>query len=171
MKICVLYYTRGLRGIQPERLNAEGDSLSARSRGLSVSATPRNHLTQEMASGRRENSRQSKWYSRSSHHGGRDYTEGYATLHPRLRATRCARAFDLSGRAAVKQVIVSISEADFWVGWEYTTPVAALPLCGANHKSASSRLCCGYRAGMAVVLRRIFTDLGGFPHYVLCWLI
>ena len=28
-------------------------------------------------------------------------TEGYALLHPRLRATRFARAFDLSGRAAV----------------------------------------------------------------------
>ena len=27
-------------------------------------------------------------------------TEGFASLHPRLRATRCARAFDLSGRAA-----------------------------------------------------------------------
>ena len=27
-------------------------------------------------------------------------TEGYALLHPRLRATRSARAFDLSGRAA-----------------------------------------------------------------------
>ena len=27
-------------------------------------------------------------------------TEGYASLHPRLRATRYARAFDLSGRAA-----------------------------------------------------------------------
>ena len=30
-----------------------------------------------------------------------DYdTEGFASLHPRLRATRSARAFDLSGRAA-----------------------------------------------------------------------
>ena len=28
-------------------------------------------------------------------------TGGYASLHPRLRATRSARAFDLSGRAAV----------------------------------------------------------------------
>ena len=28
-------------------------------------------------------------------------TEGFASLHPRLRATRFARAFDLSGRAAV----------------------------------------------------------------------
>ena len=27
-------------------------------------------------------------------------TGGYASLHPRLRATRFARAFDLSGRAA-----------------------------------------------------------------------
>ena len=31
---------RGIEGIQPERLNAEGDSPSARSRGLSISATP-----------------------------------------------------------------------------------------------------------------------------------
>ena len=36
-----------------------------------------------------------------THHGGSHDTEGYATLHPRLRATRFARAFDLSGRAAV----------------------------------------------------------------------
>ena len=36
-----------------------------------------------------------------THHGGRHDTEGYASLHPRLRATRSARAFDLSGRAAV----------------------------------------------------------------------
>ena len=32
---------------------------------------------------------------------GRHDTEGYALLHPRLRATRSARAFDLSGRATV----------------------------------------------------------------------
>ena len=31
---------------------------------------------------------------------GRHDTEGFASLHPRLRATRSARAFDLSGRAA-----------------------------------------------------------------------
>ena len=47
-------------------------------------------------------------------------TEGYASLHPRLRATRSARAFDLSGRAAVigcgKWVIISLSEAVLWVG-------------------------------------------------------
>ena len=36
-----------------------------------------------------------------THHGGWHDTEGYASLHPRLRATRFARAFDLSGRAAV----------------------------------------------------------------------
>ena len=73
-------------------------------------------------------------------HLGRCYdTEGYASLHPRLRATRSARAFDLSGRAAVKRVTISLGEADFARQW-YTTPVAALPLCGANHKSASPRL-------------------------------
>ena len=68
-----------------------------------------------------------------------DAYEGYASLHPRLRATRSARAFDLSGRAAVKRVTISLGEADFARQW-YTTPVAALPLCGANHKSASPRL-------------------------------
>ena len=36
-----------------------------------------------------------------THNGGRYDTEGCASLHPRLRATRSARAFDLSGRAAV----------------------------------------------------------------------
>ena len=35
-----------------------------------------------------------------THHVGCHDTEGYASLHPRLRATRFARAFDLSGRAA-----------------------------------------------------------------------
>ena len=42
---------------------------------------------------------------------GRHDTEGFASLHPRLRATRSARAFDLSGRATVigcgKRVIIS----------------------------------------------------------------
>ena len=46
-----------------------------------------------------------------THNGGSHDTEGYASLHPRLRATRFARAFDLSGRAAVidcdKLVIIS----------------------------------------------------------------
>ena len=36
-----------------------------------------------------------------THYGWWHDTEGYASLHPRLRATRFARAFDLSGRAAV----------------------------------------------------------------------
>ena len=36
-----------------------------------------------------------------THQVGWHDTEGFATLHPRLRATRFARAFDLSGRAAV----------------------------------------------------------------------
>ena len=37
-----------------------------------------------------------------THHvGGWHDTGGFASLHPRLKATRSARAFDLSGRAAV----------------------------------------------------------------------
>ena len=46
-----------------------------------------------------------------THHGGSHDTEGFALLHPRLRATRSARAFDLSGRAAVKRVIISLCES------------------------------------------------------------
>ena len=51
-----------------------------------------------------------------THLGGRYDTEGYASLHPRLRATRSARAFDLSGRAAgdcaeIKRVTIILSEA------------------------------------------------------------
>ena len=46
-----------------------------------------------------------------THYGWWHDTEGFASLHPRLRATRIARAFDLSGRAAVidcdKLVIIS----------------------------------------------------------------
>ena len=85
-------------GIQPERLNAEGDSPSARSRGLSVSATP--GIPSSPRKGGRESSRRGSRYSRSSHNGGDHDTEGFASLHPRLQATRFARAFDLSGRAA-----------------------------------------------------------------------
>ena len=36
-----------------------------------------------------------------THHGRCYDTGGFTSLHPRLRATRSARAFDLSGRAAV----------------------------------------------------------------------
>ena len=36
-----------------------------------------------------------------THHGRCYDTGGFATLPPRLRATRYARAFELSGRAAV----------------------------------------------------------------------
>ena len=91
----------GCEGIQPERLNAEGFSPRALSRGWSVSVTLGMQGNKEKASERRENSRLGSRYSRSSHLGGRYDTEGYASLHPRLRATRSARAFDLSGRAAV----------------------------------------------------------------------
>ena len=36
-----------------------------------------------------------------THQVGWHDTGGFASLHPRLRTTRFARAFDLSGRAAV----------------------------------------------------------------------
>ena len=36
-----------------------------------------------------------------------------------------------------QRVPIGIYEADWFVGVGDTTPVAALPLCGANHKSTS----------------------------------
>ena len=100
--ICVLYCRVAFVGIQPERLNAEGFSPSALSRGWSVSATPGVPAIIVKASGRRESSCQGSRYSRSSRITvGDNDTEGYASLHPRLRATRSARAFDLSGRATL----------------------------------------------------------------------
>ena len=44
-----------------------------------------------------------------THRGVARY-RGFRFATPRLRATRSARAFDLSGRAAVKQVMISLSE-------------------------------------------------------------
>ena len=91
------------RSIQPERLNAEGFSPSALSRGLSVSATlgipttPKEKRLEDAKAAVKA----SDFRVFQTHNGGRHDTEGYASLHPRLRATRCARAFDLSGRAAV----------------------------------------------------------------------
>ena len=53
-----------------------------------------------------------------------------------------------------------------WCWWaRYTTPVAPLPLCAANHKSASPRLGGGFIAaaprlggGIVMVLTLIFTE-------------
>ena len=88
-------------GIQPERLNAEGDSLSAFSRGWSISVTPGMPVLKEK---RLEDANVVAKVAAirvlQAHHMGWHDTEGYASLHPRLRATRFARAFDLSGRAA-----------------------------------------------------------------------
>ena len=50
----------GCGGIQPERLNAEGFSPRALSRGLSVSVTLGMHGNKEKASERRESSRLGK---------------------------------------------------------------------------------------------------------------
>ena len=90
------------RGIQPERLNAEGDSPSALSRGLSVSATPGavSPLEKRLKDANVA-AKEADFRVFQTHHGRCYDTEGFASLHPRLRATRFARAFDLSGRAAV----------------------------------------------------------------------
>ena len=48
--LCEFYAVAACEGIQPERLNAEGDSPSARSRGLSVSAPPGSRHPQRKAS-------------------------------------------------------------------------------------------------------------------------
>ena len=88
-------------GIQPERLNAEGDSPSARSRGLSVSATPGTVCLQgKRLKDAKVAAKEADFRVFQTHNSGRYDTEGCASLHPRLRATRSARAFDLSGRAA-----------------------------------------------------------------------
>ena len=108
------YAVIGMRGIQPERLNAEGDSPSALSRGLSVSATPGavSPLEKRLKDANVA-AKEADFRVFQTHHGRCYDTEGFASLHPRLRATRSARAFDLSGRAAVKRVTISLSGADF----------------------------------------------------------
>ena len=103
---------RGAEGNQPERLNAEGFSPSALSRGLSVSATPGIPTTPKEKRLNDANVVAEEADIRVLRiMVGRHDTEGFASLHPRLRATRSARAFDLSGRAAVigcrKLVIIS----------------------------------------------------------------
>ena len=111
-KLCFLLQRGGGDGIQPERLNAEGDSPSALSRGLSVSATPGavSPLEKRLKDANVA-AKEADFRVFQTHHGRCYDTEGFASLHPRLRATRSARAFDLSGRAAVKLVIVSLSRA------------------------------------------------------------
>ena len=105
-------------GIQPERLNAEGDSPSALSRGLSVSATPGavSPLEKRLKDANVA-AKEADFRVFQTHHGRCYDTEGFASLYPRLRATRSARAFDLSGRAAVKLVIVSLSKAVHPTAW------------------------------------------------------
>ena len=67
---------------QPERLNAEGFSLSALSRGWSVSATLGMKGNKEKASERRESSRRGSRYSRSSHYGGVARYRGFRFAPP-----------------------------------------------------------------------------------------
>ena len=87
-------------GIQPERLNAEGDSPSALSLGWSDSATPGTIAPKEKRLEDAKIAVEEADIRVLRIMVGRHDTEGYASLHPRLRATRFARAFDLSGRVA-----------------------------------------------------------------------
>ena len=81
-------------------------------------------------------------------------TEGCASLNPRLQATRSARAFALSGRAAVKQVMISLSEVVL-LGM-MTTPHRSLrvqPSAMAyrtkkhSHLGSGGYCCVGYSVG------------------------
>ena len=88
-------------GNQPERLNAEGDSPSAFSRGWSVSVTPGMPVLKEKRlEDAKAVAKEADFRVFQTHNSGCYDTEGYASLHPRLRATRSDRAFDLSGRVA-----------------------------------------------------------------------
>ena len=55
--------------------------------------------------------------------------------------------FDLLNLCEIKLAAGDYQHLRSWFagGWWHTTPVAALPLCGANHKSTSPTLCCGFR--------------------------
>ena len=64
-----------------------------------------------------------------------------------------------------KQVIISLSEVVLRVRRD-TTPVAALHLCGANHKSASPKLRGGYRCGYAAVIRHHLVVMRLFGNFV-----
>ena len=90
-----------MRGVQPERLKAEGFSQSAHSREWSVSATPGTPTTKEKRLNDANVVAEEADIRVLRIMVGWHDTEGFASLHPRLRATRSARAFDLSGRAAV----------------------------------------------------------------------
>ena len=80
-------------GIQPERLNAEGEARELLA-GLSVTATPgavwplwkkdANVVAKEAV------------FRVFRIMVGLNDTEGYASLHPRLRVTRSARVFELA---------------------------------------------------------------------------
>ena len=76
----VVIVCSGAEGNQPERLNAEGVSPSALSRGLSVSATP--GILSSPRKGGRESSRYGSRFSRSSHNGGASRYRGFRFATP-----------------------------------------------------------------------------------------
>ena len=98
-------------GIQPERLNAEGEARVLVAEGGASAQPPEyRHHQEKRLEDAKVDAEKADFRVFQTHNGGCHDTEGYASLHPRLRATRSARAFDLSGHAAVigcgKQVII-----------------------------------------------------------------
>ena len=89
-------------GIQPERLNAEGEARVLLAGGVALAQPPEyRHPHEKRLEDAKAVAEEADFRVFQTHNGGRHDTEGFASLHPRLRATRSARAFDLSGRAAV----------------------------------------------------------------------
>ena len=68
-----------------------------------------------------------------THHVGCHDTEGYASLHPRLRVTRFARAFDLSGRAAGFLIQIITNRAQIYTILWKSAP-KSVEICDKNHR-------------------------------------
>ena len=119
------------------KAECRGRSPRALSRGLSVIATPEPYDPSE----RREFCRQGSRFSRLS-----DASRKMLRYRGLRFATPSAKSHSL--RSGVRPFRSRCGEASdyqplrgWFCGWVMnTTPVAALPLCGANHKPASPRL-------------------------------
>ena len=91
-----------VEGIQPERLNAEGEARVLVAEGGASAQPPEYHHPHEKRlKDANVVAKEAIFASFRRIMVGRHDTEGFASLHPRLRATRFAQAFDLSGRSAV----------------------------------------------------------------------
>ena len=106
-------------------------------------------------------------------------TEGYASLHPRLRATRFARAFDLQVVLPVKQVIINLSEA-VWrfigVGVADFVKLSVIICEGLNHQRviiSISKAVQRFRRRDSLISEILFLKIGQIYilFYCLCHLV